>query len=103
MLDNPNMEVFFMITVLPTECSCKRCSLMCQGPCCGLVSDMKMLIDKGYGNRLMLDDIADGDAPLLKPALKGYEGKKAPWSTRMPLGCPFWKKGKCELHESGLK
>ena len=50
----------------------------------------------------MFDDLPGG-ADIIKPALKGHEGRKAPWETRSHRGCTFWKKGKCELHEIGLK
>lgn len=83
------------------ECDCNVCSDMCQAPCVGTVEEMAAIIKAGYGNRLMIDNI--GDPVLLKPALKGYEKQKAPWETRSERGCTFWKKGKCELHDKGLK
>lgn len=93
------------LTILPTECDCERCSLMCMAPCCGTPEDMMTLMDKGYGSRLMLDDWPDynGNPNLIKPAMKGSEGCKAPWETRTAEGCTFWKDGKCELHSIGLK
>lgn len=90
------------LTVLPTECDCEKCSLMCEAPCCGTPEDMKALMDAGYAKRLMLDDFSDA-AAMLKPALKGFEGKFSPWETRTAEGCTFWKEGKCELHSLGLK
>ena len=84
------------------ECSCEKCSQMCHAPCCGTPEDMKKLIDNGYAKRLMYDDLPGGNN-MLKPALKGYEGEKAPWSTSSRFGCTFWKDGKCELHSLGLK
>lgn len=90
------------ISVLPTECDCDKCSRMCTAPCCGTIEDMQNLIDAGYGNRLMLDDWPD-DNDIIKPAMKGHEGGKAPWDVRTEEGCTFWKDGKCELHQSGLK
>jgi hypothetical protein len=63
---------------------------------------MEALIEAGFGNRLMYDDFPDGE-DMLKPALKGHEGKKAPWETSSARGCTFWKKGLCELHVLGLK
>jgi len=89
----------------PSECNCTKCQQMCHAPCCGSVDDFEKLIDGGYANRLMFDDLpssSDG-GDILKPALKGYEGKQAPWETASIKGCTFWKKGKCELHKSGLK
>ena len=88
--------------VLQTECDCERCSNMCKAPCCGTIDDIQKLIDAGYGSRLMLDDWP-GDTDVIKPAMKGYEGNKAPWECRTEEGCTFWKDGKCELHQSGLK
>lgn len=88
-----------------SECSCSKCKSMCHAPCCGSVEDFEKLIEAGYADRLMFDDLPSisecGD--ILKPALKGSEGKQAPWETRTELGCTFWKYGKCELHNKGLK
>jgi len=88
-----------------SECSCDRCQRMCHAPCCGSVEDMEKIMDAGYAKRLMFDDlpsIRDG-GDFLKPALKGYEGERAPWHTESLHGCTFWKGGKCELHKRGLK
>lgn len=91
--------------VLPSECECERCSVMCQAPCCGTPEDINKLMKAGYANRLMFDDWPDwdGGSDMLKPAMKGSEGSRAPWETRTEEGCTFWKDGKCELHKSGLK
>lgn len=89
----------------PCECSCKKCKSMCHSPCCGSVEDFEKLIDAGYAERLMFDDlpsVTDG-GNMLKPALKSHEGKQAPWETGSEAGCTFWKYGKCELHKLGLK
>ena len=85
-----------------SQCDCDKCSLMCRAPCCGTPNDLDRLIKEGYGNRLMLDDLPGGN-DLLKPALKGYEGKKSPWAVASMEGCTFWKDGKCELHSLNLK
>lgn len=90
------------MNILPTECECKECSLMCHAPCCGTHEEMQILIDNGYASRLMYDDLPGGP-PMLKPALKGYEGKRSPWSTATEEGCTFWKDGKCELHSLRIK
>lgn len=92
------------MNVLPSEseCDCVKCSEMCHAPCCGTIRDIVKLIEAGYADRLMLDDWP-GDTDLIKPALKGHEARTAPWSTLTKKGCTFWKEGKCELHESGLK
>lgn len=84
------------------ECDCDRCSSMCHAPCCGTPEDIKRLIENGYASRLMLDDLPGG-ADMIKPALKGYEGKESPWEVASRAGCTFWKEGKCELHSLGLK
>lgn len=90
------------LTVLVSECDCEKCSSMCHAPCCGTPDDMEALMDAGYGNRLMYDGLIGGEK-MLKPALKGYEGKDTPWETASVEGCTFWKEGKCELHSLGLK
>ena len=90
------------LSMLPSDCDCEKCSSMCHSPCCGTPEDMQRLIDVGYGDRLMLDEWPDGET-MLKPALKGHEHKKAPWSTGSKKGCTFWQQGNCELHALGLK
>jgi|SRR5580692_957370 hypothetical protein len=85
-----------------SECSCVKCSFMCQAPCCGTPDDIELLIEKGYANRLMFDDLPGGEN-MIKPALKGHEGKMSPWNTFSREGCTFWSDGKCELHTLGLK
>lgn len=93
------------LNVLPSNCDCEICQTMCRAPCCGSVEDMEKLIEAGYADRLMFDDLPSmqscGD--FLKPALKGYEGKQSPWEVSSKKGCTFWNKGKCELHDKGLK
>jgi hypothetical protein len=94
------------LTVLkPTECACEICKSMCQRPCWGTPEDIKRLIDAGYGDRLMHDYwcAVPNDTPIICPALKGSEGKFAPFIPSSEEGCTFWKDGLCELHEKGLK
>lgn len=82
---------------------------MCKRPCWGTPEDAKRLIDAGYGHRLTRDfwgsreDGVNVDTHILCPALKGYEGTKAPFFPRSEEGCTFWKDGLCELHDLGLK
>lgn len=58
-------------------------------------------MEKGYGNRLSL--LYSIDAPeVLRPSLKGEEGKKTYYSFSS-RGCTFFNEGKCELHNLGLK
>lgn len=90
------------LSMVESECDCEKCSNMCQAPCSGTPEDMEKLIDHGYADRLSYDDL-EPKPYILKPSLKGYEGKKQPWLTASPDGCTFWKNGKCELHASGLK
>ena len=90
------------LSVVESECDCDKCSFMCHGPCCGTPEDMKKLIEHGYAKRLSCDDW-EPKPYILKPSLKGYEGKTQPWETHSLKGCTFWKDGKCELHALGLK
>lgn len=94
-----------MLSVLPTECDCEMCSSMCHAPCSGTPAEMVNLMKAGYANRLMCDNIPDesGIPEIIKPALKGYEGKSAPYTISSRRGCTFFKEGKCELHDLGLK
>lgn len=92
--------------IVPSECSCESCKRICHAPCCGSVEDFEKIIDSGYADRLMLDDLPDisNCGPILKPALKGHEGCQAPWEVRSSDGCTFWNKDrKCDLHDKGLK
>lgn len=93
------------LNLYPQSCDCQYCQRMCRSPCNGSVEDMEKLIDAGYAKRLMFDDLPSQEmnGAIIKPALKGYEGKQSPWETSSERGCTFWKKGKCELHDSGLK
>ena len=75
---------------------------MCHATCCGTPEDMQRLINAGYGRRLMYDDLPGGE-DMIKPALKGFEGNKSGWDVASKEGCTFWKDGKCELHDLGLK
>lgn len=101
-----NQDYIDRLKVLPSNCDCINCQNMCQAPCCMSVEDAEKLIDAGYANRLMFDDLPsypDG-GDVLKPAMKGYEGKQSPWATRSEKGCTFWtSEKKCELHDKGLK
>jgi len=90
--------------VLPTECACEKCSGMCRAPCCPTPKEVNALIEAGYGDRLMYDDWPDSsEVEMIKMAMKGAEGCRAPWATRTEKGCTFWKDGLCELHNTGLK
>lgn len=95
-------ELEMIMNVLPSECDCQKCSMMCRAPCCGTPEDMISLMHEGYASRLMLDDYP-GAPDMIKPALKGFEGDTAPWEVASEEGCTFWSEGKCELHNLGLK
>lgn len=90
------------MNILPSECSCDKCSRMCHSTCCGAIEDIKKLMDAGFANRLSFDNWPN-NIKMVGPALKGYEGKESPWSTATIEGCTFWKDGLCELHDTGLK
>jgi hypothetical protein len=101
-----SQEYIDKLQLQPSNCDCDTCKRMCHAPCCGSVEDMEKLIEAGYGNRLMFENLPSsidcGD--FLKPALKGHEGKYTPWETASLRGCTFWNKnGHCELHNLGLK
>lgn len=85
------------------ECDCEFCQRMCHVPCTGTPDDIQNLIDAGYGDRLCCDDFPGDMEKFIKPALKGYEAKEPPFETMTFEGCTFWKNGKCELHDKGLK
>ena len=91
------------LNILPSECDCEICSIMCHAPCCGTLEDIDRLIEAGFADRLMYDDYPGIVDEIIKPALKNYEGQRAPWETNTLNGCTFWKDGKCELHDLGLK
>ena len=87
------------------ECDCNHCKQMCYGRSCwGTITQIKKIIDAGYGNKLMLDyySFNDRNIDILVPAMVGYEEGRA----------PFWPEGKCSmldkndlciLHDKGLK
>ena len=87
-----------------TECDCAECKQMCLRPCWASPEEAETLIDAGLGNRLMLDYWVrhPEDIMLLCPAIKGSEGRNAPF---MPIGeCTFFnKEGHCDLHDKKLK
>ena len=86
------------------ECDCEKCKTMCHCPCVGTPDEVLELMEAGYGDRLCLDDWpSDVAGPDIHPALKGYEGARASYSVLSKDGCTFWKEGKCELHDKGLK
>jgi Fe-S-cluster containining protein len=94
------VEAFRLINEEPdTTCACGQCQEMCKNrPCWPTPDEAKKLIEAGYGSRLMDDYwVGEPDIHLLCPAIKGFEGKGAPWS---PYGkCTFLTdEGLCEIH-----
>lgn len=98
-------------------CDCPACRSMCRRPCWPIPSEVRALIDAGYGNRLMLDYwVGDFSGEYLRdntyiicPANPGHEGSTAPdygfslFLSPLHTGCVFQKSGLCELHERKLK
>lgn len=82
-----------------SECSCDICKNMCKTrPCWGTPKDIKILIENGHSDRLMLDwwETENDNIYILAPAIIGHESQFAPFN---PTGkCTFYKKGKCEIH-----
>jgi hypothetical protein len=80
---------------------------MCHRPCFGTPEDIEKIIEAGFGDRLCLEDncgLTEGShLAILTPALKGGESKRSPATPWSEAGCTFWKHGKCELHNKGLK
>ncbi len=94
------------------ECACDKCISACKyRPCWGTIEDMENIIDKGFSASLMLEHCLvlehwspykeDGEIEnvfLLVPALRGYEGRRAPF---YPIGtCTFLnKEDRCIIHK----
>jgi len=96
-----------LLTILKeSECSCDECKSMCRRPCWGTPNEIRKIIDAGFGDRLMVDywcNTMFDDIEILCGALKGYEGKAAPFIPVSDSGCSFFKNGLCELHDEKLK
>ena len=82
------------------ECSCKICQSMCKTPCIGTPLEMGKISVAGFRDRLSVSLWAYGKLvgthdkfiQIIAPA---YDEKKE--------CCTFFKNGKCELHNLGLK
>ena len=102
-------------------CECLGCekgiSMCFNRPCWGTVEDFEKIIDEGHSDKLMLDYwIGRGDREdieghpffgnpfkedvfILCGAIKGFEGKKAPFSLFKKGGCTFLtEENKCSIH-----
>lgn len=83
----------------PTSCQCTKCQEQCHTPCLGTPEDIRKLIEAGYTDRLsptewvvgMIMGVCDHPVYMIQANIEdnGY--------------CTFFKDGKCELHDIGLK
>lgn len=119
-IEEPQKQELIRLEDIPeAECDCWFCVSGCtRHPCRPTPAEAQALIHAGYGFRLMqeewqYDKLMDspfiekpknreGSIYLLLPAIRGSEGRVAPW---FPVGrCTFLTiDGKCELHSLGLK
>jgi hypothetical protein len=94
--------------MIPAGCTCDRCIEMCKTyPCMPLPEEAQTLIQKGYGNQLMLDTLGSvyepgGKYAALRPAMVGFEHDLAP-SEIGKAPCIFFNNNRCQLHPLGLK
>jgi hypothetical protein len=93
-------------TYVEHVCACDACKNMCETtPCWGTPQEMKKIIDAGLGDRLgIVTWHGWGKSDVLAPARRGDEGEEQRLSIfdrKMP--CTFYREGKCELHDKGLK
>lgn len=114
-------------------CACEPCRAMCKRPCWPTPAEAVRLMDAGYASRLMLDSLARENERdekdrilILCPANPGMGGKEVdydevyrlvrlgmiamqlgntPPRKALPIfkGCTFYYRGKCRLHDDGLK
>ena len=103
------MKTTNKLKFIETECSCLVCKSMCLRPCWPTPEEAELLIELGYGDRLMKDWLKDwwvadeGNIYVLCPAQRGYEKRQAS-SWLHPVPCTFQTAdGLCELHDKKLK
>ena len=82
------------------ECSCKICQNMCKTPCIGTPLEMGKISVAGFRDRLSVTFWAYGKLvgthdKFIKIIAPTYDEKRE--------CCTFFKDGKCELHNLGLK
>ena len=101
-LENAQCAIEKLSIIKNIECKCSICQRYCQQkPCWGTPEDIKKLIGSGYANRLMLNYYTKTKGENVyfpSTAVKGYEGKPAPF---WPGGiCTFYnfETGLCEIH-----
>lgn len=82
----------------PTCCQCAKCQSQCHTPCLGTPEDIVKLIEAGYKDRLsptewavgMIMGVCSEPVYMIQANIEnGY--------------CTFFRDGKCELHDKGLK
>ena len=82
-----------------TNCDCELCQQQCRIlPCLGTPEDILKIIEAGFGERVIMTYWWSG---LLMGVADRVIGMVQPRMT--PTGCTFFKEGKCELHDLGLK
>lgn len=82
----------------PTQCTCAKCQNMCKrGPCLGTPSDILKIIKAGYGDRIWATLWIAG-AKYGLPEIEMYQPESL-----LDHSCVFFKKGRCLLHDPGLK
>jgi hypothetical protein len=97
-----------IITVNEEGCSCDRCVMMCKTySCLPTPQEAEVLINAGYGDRMMMDTrpaISDPKLLILTliPAMKGYERRISPMQTGIS-DCSFLENDRCTLHNPGMK
>ena len=83
-----------------TVCSCQKCQNMCKTPCIGTPIEMGAISKSGFRDRLAITGWAAGIAlgthdKIITIVAPLYDEKRD--------CCTFFKNGKCELHDLGLK
>jgi hypothetical protein len=95
-----NQQIIESCNTEITECSCDVCKNMCRTPCLGTPEDIANLIKKGYFSRLAKTAWAFG--VMVGTHNKMVNMVQAQIDDKTGF-CTFYKNGKCELHDLGLK
>lgn len=86
----------------PSEsCTCEICRSYCIRPGWWTVSEAVLVIETGYGNRMMLEISPELTFGVLSPAFRGCEMNFALQEYRYQ-GCSFLFDGLCALYGTGL-
>lgn len=84
----------------PIQCQCETCRSMCEhSTCLPTPDEARALIRAGHGGRLARYEFLDG-SKVIGPAPANHDGSILDMTDR---GCAFYRDGKCELHDAGLK